>query len=195
MLVGATCVACDGDGGPVCPVCAAGLHPAGPVTVDGMDAAWALMRYEGAARELVRGLKYTNRRAALGLLAVAASRLVDEPVDTVTWVPAAPAHRRERGYDQAELLARRVGATLGCPPRRLLARARDRPQTGLDRVDRLAGPALRPVRRTSGAVLVVDDVVTTGGSLGAAARSLRSIGAARAFGLVLAATPPRGPGG
>jgi predicted amidophosphoribosyltransferase len=150
------------------------------------------MAYEGVAREVVRGLKFRNRRAALGRLADAAADLVDEPVDLVTWVPAAPGHRRERGYDQAELLARRVAVRLRRPARRLLDRRSGPAQTGLGRARRLAGPDVGPRCATAGCVLVVDDVVTTGGSLAAAARALRSAGARRILGLGLAATPAPG---
>jgi predicted amidophosphoribosyltransferase len=78
---------------------------------------------------------------------------------------------------------------LGVPSRRLLVRRGQRAQTGLDRRARLAGPLLSSRCRAPAHVLVVDDVVTTGGSLQAAARVLRGAGAERVQAAVLAATP------
>lgn len=189
MLLNSTCVACGYGSAPVCPRCAAAVAPAPPISVDGVDRCWALMAYAGVGRELIRGLKYTNRRGALGPLVRSAIGLVDEEPDRVTWVPADPGHRRERGYDQGALLARRVADLLGRPAAGLLVRRRSAPQTGLGRRQRLAGPALAARRRVDGTILVVDDVVTTGGSLGAAARALRAAGAEGVLALTLAATP------
>ena len=151
------------------------------------------MPYFGVARALIRGLQYTDRLGAVGgavgALVGSAIALVDEEPDVVTWVPADPGHRRERGYDQGQLLARRVARLLRRPARSLLVRDRSRPQTGLDRRRRLDGPGLRARGPVRGTVLVVDDVVTTGGSLGAAARALRAAGAEGVLALTLAATP------
>lgn len=192
MLLTAVCTACGRDQGPLCRPCAGALAPVGALVVPGLDAAWALVAYEGVGRDLVRGLKFANRRAGLARVAATAARLVAEPVDLVTWVPAEPTHRRERGYDQGALLARAVARALATPVRRTLRRRPGRAQTGLDRRARLAGPAVAAVRRVPPTVLVVDDVVTTGASLRAAATALRGAGAHRVLGLALAATPPPG---
>ncbi len=178
----------------MCPACAAGLVPAPAVAVEGLDLARALVAYDGPGRQLVRALKFANRRGALGVLAQALAGLVapDDPPDAVTWVPAHPDRRRTRGYDQAELLARRAAPALGTRARRLLRRPRGPAQTGLDRPGRLAGPSLVAARRCPAHVLVVDDVITSGGSMAAAARALRASGARRVVGLAVAATPRRG---
>jgi predicted amidophosphoribosyltransferase len=166
------------------------LRPGGTVEVRGVDDVRVLLAYEGPARQLVQGLKYRNRRAALAVLSTAlAGRLDSAAVDVVTWVPALPANRRQRGYDQAQLLARRLARRRRLPVRRLLVRRGGRSQTGLDRSARLAGPDLVACGRVPSRVLVVDDVVTTGGSLGAAASALRSAGATEVRAAVLAATP------
>ena len=187
MLLAVACVGCRGPSGAVCPACASQVEPVGALAVDGLDAAWALLAYEGPGRQMVQALKFRNRRAAVGLLAGAMARLVDERPGAVTWLPATPAHRRERGFDQAELLAARIGRALGVPHRRMLVRRADRPQTGLSRAERLRGPGLRARSGTTGTVLVVEDVVTTGASLRAAADVLRAAGAERVLGLALAA--------
>jgi len=157
-------------------------------TVPGLDGVWALGAYEGTGGELVRGLKYANRRAPLAALAegLAALLPVAERPDVVTWVPATPAHRRRRGYDQAELLARRVARRLRVPSRALLRRGHDRPQTGLGREARRAGPRLATRGQCPPVVCVVDDVLTTGSSLAAAAHVLREAGGERVLGLVVA---------
>ncbi|AVP57029.1 phosphoribosyltransferase family protein [Pulveribacter suum] len=113
-------------------------------------------------------------------------------------VPLSPARLRERGYNQALLLARALGA--GVRLRHdLLLRLHDTPaQSGLARPARLRNLrgtfALQPL--AAGAVqgrrvLLVDDVMTTGATLHTAALALRAAGAVQVDALVLARTPFR----
>jgi len=195
VLLALTCPVCGVRGGAPCPPCAAGLRPAPPVPPPlGVDRCLALFAYEGAGRELVTKLKYRNHRGALAGLAAALAALVRGlDFDVVTWPPTTAGRRRERGFDQAELLARGVARQLGVPSRRLLARGPGLPQTGRSRGGRQEGPDLHPRGRAPPRALVVDDVVTTGATLRAAALALRGAGAEHVVAVAVARTPLRAP--
>jgi predicted amidophosphoribosyltransferase len=154
---------------------------------------YAPLVYEGAARELVARLKYRNHRGALAWLAETMAAELPAEVAAecaITWAPTTDSRRRERGFDHGELLAREVAAETGCPLVRLLRRHAGAPQTGLSPAERRANAptfsALEPPRRS---VIVVDDVVTTGTTIGAAGKALREAGTTTVIGLVGAATP------
>jgi predicted amidophosphoribosyltransferase len=119
-----------------------------------------------------------------------ASLLAAPVPDIVTWAPTTAVRRRQRGFDQAELLARAVARRLGLPCRSLLARRPGPPQTGRALAERRGGPGFRPRRAVSGrSVLIVDDVVTSGSTAAAAAGALRSAGARSVVVLAAARTP------
>jgi ComF family protein len=159
----------------------------------GLDSCRALLEYDGAGRELVARLKYRNARASIPFLARGMATLagVEAPLDLVTWAPTTPARLRARGFDQAELLARSVARGLHVPCRRLLRRHPGAAQTGRDAAGRHEGPAFSPRRGLDGrSVLLVDDVVTTGATVAAAARALREAGAVSVRVVAAARTPP-----
>ena len=192
MLLPVRCPGCGALGGAPCAGCASTLRPAPSLRVPpGVDSCLAVLAYEGVARHLVAKLKYRNHRDALGGLAAAMAALVLVPaaVDVVTWAPTTAARRRARGFDHAELLARAVAHRLHRPCHPLLVRHPGPPQTGRSRGERRAGPVLSPRGRCPPSVLLVDDVVTTGATVSAAARALRSAGAARVSVVAAARTP------
>jgi ComF family protein len=154
----------------------------------------ALLAYEGVGRELVARLKYHNARAVVTRLAASMGALVadrPQPFAAVTWAPTTRERRRARGFDQAELLARGVARALGLPATALLRRANGPSQTGRPAAERRLGPVfhVRRGRPVPERVLLVDDVVTTGATLSAAARALRAAGATTVVGLAAARTP------
>jgi predicted amidophosphoribosyltransferase len=157
----------------------------------GLDGCVAVLAYEDGGRELVARLKYRNARSSLRWLAMEmAARVRPGSADAVTWAPTSDRRRRDRGYDQARLLAVAVARRLGVPCVSLLRRRAGAPQTGRAVADRWAGPHFTARRRAPGRVLVVDDVVTTGATLAAAARTLRGAGAREVWGIAAARTPP-----
>jgi ComF family protein len=113
----------------------------------------------------------------------------------LTWVPLGTRRKRDRGYDQAEVLARAVGALAGRPVIRLLDRAIETaPQArkgAAERSNALQG-AFRARAAPPPKVVVVDDVLTTGATAEACAASLVMAGAAE-VGLLTAARSLGGP--
>lgn len=197
MLTTTRCPICRRSGGAPCLECVELFAPLGRLLPPpGLDALHAAVSYEDAARPLITSLKYRDQRAATSWLADAMVAVLPGSArpEVVTWAPTTAARRRARGFDQAELLARAVARRLRVPARRLLRRQAGSSQTGRSASARHRDvAAFVGVRRHPGNVVVlVDDVVTTGATLSAAATPLRRAGTPRVIGLVAAATPAPG---
>jgi predicted amidophosphoribosyltransferase len=188
MFFAPRCPGCGLVGPSPCGACIAEMAPAEPMTVPpSLDGCVALLDYAGPAREVVAQLKYRNARAPLAWLADGLADVVRSTiatVDVVTWAPTTDARRRQRGFDHAELLARRTARRCRLPARPLLQRAAGPAQTGRSLAERRVGPVFTAVGSQLGLrVVVIDDVITTGATLDAAGRALRSAGVSFIWGV------------
>jgi ComF family protein len=153
--------------------------------------------FNGPARASVHALKYDGERRLvkpLSQLMAARWRAAGVGGDLLVPVPVHAAKRRQRGFDQAELLARGVGAELEIPMLYALHRAaRTTAQHSLGRRERASnvaaafGVAPRYEDEVKGRwIVLVDDVVTTGATLAGCARALYEAGAFAVSALTLA---------
>ncbi|TAN54457.1 MAG: ComF family protein [Betaproteobacteria bacterium] len=202
------CAACDADlprlEGPGCPCCAL-PSPAGArcgrclAQPPPFDATVAALAYGFPADVLLQALKFHGELALAPLLAqLLGERLArTAPVDWLLPVPISRRRLSERGYNQSLEIARALSrATRVALAPQLCERVRDTPaQIGLPWAERAAN--VRGAFRTCGAltgarVAVLDDVMTTGATLGEIAATLKRAGAASVVNWVVARTLPPG---
>jgi len=145
---------------------------------------------------LVHALKYGGRTAHAAIFAEALAALPAPRPDCIVPLPLSVARQRERGYNQAAEIARHLGRLLGVPVVEGLRRTRDTaPQATLPLRHRHANvrAAFAVTALLAGArVALVDDVMTTGATLDAAARAARAAGARTVEAWIGARTLPPG---
>jgi competence protein ComFC len=174
--------------GLLCPECQSRTY--------GFDRARSYALYKGSIVPAIMLLKFERveplgRWFAARLLQVAQREAIS--ADVVVPVPLHRQRQRERGYNQAELVAKPLARKLGLPYRAvLLTRTKPRPDKHIlsleERWDSVRGAfATRPGSKVDNLrVLLVDDVMTTGATLDACAKALRGAGAKSVIGLTVA---------
>jgi len=168
----------------------------GIIVGDALELAVAAFVHEGAARRALQRLKYGAAGRLARPLANAAQPALRDllavagPAPLVP-IPVHPERLRQRGYNQAALLAAELGRGASLPVADILERRRATTrQHELGRAARLhnlrGAFAMRDATRPPAAVILVDDILTTSATLEACARVLRDQGAHRVFGFALA---------
>ena len=197
LALPATCAGCRREGSALCWECLPALDArldAVPGTPIGLPAdipspllqlEWAAP-FTGVTRRGIHALKYGGeRRLARPMGAAVARRMARAAMtgDVLVPVPASPDRVRDRGYDQAALIAQEVGRHRRLPVRAALRRTRvTTAQFDLDRAARAAnlGGVFAVTDRAAIAnrwVILVDDVMTTGATLASCAMALLDGGA------------------
>ena len=156
----------------------------------------APLRYEGVVRESLLRYKFGGLTAYAAVYAEFLAKCIDEngiSCDSITWVPLSRRRLRQRGYDQARLIAEELAKRLGLPCECFLVKRRHtRPQSGIsNREKRKANAAgayavLNAERVKGKRVLLVDDIVTTGATLASCAGVLADAGCSAVCGAAAA---------
>jgi competence protein ComFC len=157
------------------------------------EAAVAAYRSRGLVRKLVHAFKYGRQRHLRHPLAEWLGQNMSDPrlrgrhFDLIVPVPLHPARERERGFNQAALLAELLARQVAVPLRLVLERIRyTKTQTAYDRAERMENlrDAFR-LRKNMNVrqlhVLLIDDVLTTGSTLSECARVLKKAGAVSVY--------------
>ena len=176
----------------------AALHGAGAVTLICLgdyqaDTAVGRMILRMKRIRLRRAAAFAAAQLISGVKRELAANNISSDIVTVTWTPRTKKAKRKYSHDQAELLARALADALGAACEPLLLRCREGQEqkklTGTERRQNVqAAFAVNPKHDPAGrTVLLVDDVVTTGTTLGQACEILRNVGAAH----VLCVVPGR----
>jgi ComF family protein len=208
------CVSCDAFGAFICPRCCADMVPADgprcltcwmplqipicrrcrshPLVLSGVRSSFV---YEASARDAVLALKFRCLSAIAPTMARSMAESLAEwapPVGFIVPVPLSGHRRRTRGYNQSDLLGKELSRLTGIPlAGKALVRCRSTPpqvrQPSEDARRTNLVDAFAPGRSIpDGAVLLIDDVITTGATLDACARVLLDEGAEAVFALTFA---------
>ena len=205
VLCGEAIPAEDGSTAMICAACAREMREKyrckEAVSVPSTDGAAAALYYTGKVRQAMQRFKFHHKQHyadwfAAQTLPLLAERLEEWKPDLVTFMPIGFKRLHERGYNQAELLAKPIAAAFDLPCQPTLHKRPFTPkqseQKDFAARQRNAARALLPRGKAdlSGrSVVLVDDIITTGASAAAAAELLYKMGAARVYVLAPAQTP------
>lgn len=155
---------------------------------------WVGTEYTETAKQLVQVVKFAHKREGAVIIARYLHEQLPYLADAVIVpVPTASTRVRERGFDQAQLIAQELARLRELPCQQLLVRQTAVRQVGAKRQERIRqmDNAFRLSWRSQDVghakqILLIDDVLTTGATLESAARTLREAGHKNLYGAVFA---------
>ena len=191
------CVACGKEGKYICEKCGLFLSEAPTVFMaGGLEEVVSAWEYEGLIKNIIFKIKYESMFDAINELVEMAFEIREPyiPEDTtITFVPMFKKKEKRRGFNQAELIAKKVGEITGREVLALLEKIKDTPsQTELNKEERMVN-VKDSFHRKKGInchnnVLLVDDVWTSGATMQECCRVLKKSGVKKVWGFTLART-------
>jgi ComF family protein len=159
-----------------------------------LRALWVVSVYSGSAKELVTYMKYhpsASSASEMGELMAKRLPFLERSKTVIVPVPTTASRRRERGFDQAAVMAKGVSKITGCRSATVLRRITNSHQVGSGRKARLEhmkdGFRVKSSHLLYGkTVVLVDDVLTTGATLESAAQTVLQAGAKKVVAVVFA---------
>jgi competence protein ComFC len=191
------CAGCGKEGNYICEECSLFLSEATSIFARGnLREVVGVWEYEGLIREIIFKIKYEGIFDAVGELGEKAFERREPYIPegmAITFVPMSKKKEKRRGFNQAELIARKLGEITGREVLSLLEKIKDTPsQTALDKEGRIKNVrnsfCLKKGINCPKSILIVDDVWTSGATMEECARVLRKSGAKDIRGFVLART-------
>lgn len=191
------CRVCNGEGSFLCATCKGNLHHEIKKSDEEKMSFFYCTHYSArAAQELVRLCKYHFLKPAgvmMGEMMGLAWQFEKERLPTIDAVIPLPLHSKrfaERGFNQAEIIAKKFGEIVGIPVRpNILVRVKmTQPQVDLKGDERMknVANAFEVTRMFHGSILLIDDVITTGATMREAMSALHCVGAQKVYGLAFA---------
>ncbi len=189
-------------GKPSCEDCHRGLFrdPLKKAAIGGFPCVSAVPYIDPYAKG-IKSLKFNNSTQFAPQLAEVMAKAIkigywNEEIDVITYIPLHPKRQRERGYNQSELLARELSYRLNLPLEALLVKIKHNPpqhEKGTDRFENVKGvyKAVGSPRIEGKRILLIDDIITTGNTLGEGAKMLKLAGAEKLLCATFACVVPK----
>jgi competence protein ComFC len=195
ILMPRKCLGCGREGQYICKSCETFLSEA-PITSKAKP--YSMWEYEGIIEKAILKIKYDGCFDIINELAEKAldGMEINLPADAIiTYVPMYKKRERERGFNQAKLIAEKIGQKIDRPVVSLLEKTKDNPsQVGLGPQERFknvrdvfaAAKIFEVLPSIYGSVLLVDDVYTTGATMAECIKVIRKFGIKNIYGFTIA---------